>query len=289
MADRGAHRGLRAQRPTGSRCGRCAGSRRSRRGRPSCSSTGWASMSAATTTLRRQMAAAGIEVHGIRPSRLRRVERSARVRVDAGRSSMTISRHGWATCGRRATASRVVALRPLDGRPDRPRLCRWRTIPRPLPDLVVLTLAGLDSTIARLEAGRGTDPRPDRAAAPDPERLQARRPVARSGGGCAARRRSALPAQLHRPAGRRRLRRAGSRPRACSPAVRRCPCPTYVVHGSDDPIVPVDASEPVAEGRPNVTRRVYPGLRHETHNEPEGAAVVDDTIAWLRAAALSRR
>ena len=67
------------------------------------------------------------------------------------------------------------------------------------------------------------------------------------------------------------------------------PVPTYVVHGSDDPIVPVGASEPMANGRPNVTRRVYPGLRHETHNEPEGAAVVDDTIAWIRAAALSRR
>ena len=67
------------------------------------------------------------------------------------------------------------------------------------------------------------------------------------------------------------------------------PVPTYVVHGSDDPIVPVGASEPVANDRPNVTRRVYPGLRHETHNEPEGAAVVDDTIAWIRAAALSRR
>jgi len=54
-----------------------------------------------------------------------------------------------------------------------------------------------------------------------------------------------------------------------------------VIHGSDDPIVPVGASEILAD-RPNVTRRVYPGLRHETHNEPEGVAVVDDTIAWLR-------
>jgi alpha-beta hydrolase superfamily lysophospholipase len=63
------------------------------------------------------------------------------------------------------------------------------------------------------------------------------------------------------------------------------PVPTYVVHGSEDPIVPVDASAPLAQGRTNVTRRVYPGLRHETHNEPEGPSVVDDTIAWLRAAA----
>ena len=35
------------------------------------------------------------------------------------------------------------------------------------------------------------------------------------------------------------------------------------------------------DGRPNVTRRVYPGLHHETHNEPDGAAVIDDTIDWI--------
>jgi len=30
-----------------------------------------------------------------------------------------------------------------------------------------------------------------------------------------------------------------------------------------------------------VTRRVYPGLHHETHNEPSGAAVIDDTTRWI--------
>jgi alpha-beta hydrolase superfamily lysophospholipase len=52
--------------------------------------------------------------------------------------------------------------------------------------------------------------------------------------------------------------------------------------------VPVGASAAL-ERDPNVTRRVYPGLRHETHNEPEGPAVVADTIAWIRSNALSRR
>ena len=33
---------------------------------------------------------------------------------------------------------------------------------------------------------------------------------------------------------------------------------------------------------PGVTRRTYPDLRHESHNEPEGEAVVADVIAWLR-------
>jgi alpha-beta hydrolase superfamily lysophospholipase len=32
-----------------------------------------------------------------------------------------------------------------------------------------------------------------------------------------------------------------------------------------------------------VTRRTYPGLRHESHNEPEGEAVIADAVAWLRA------
>lgn len=58
------------------------------------------------------------------------------------------------------------------------------------------------------------------------------------------------------------------------------PVTTYVVHGSDDPIVPEWASRTL-EGRANVTRRVYPGLHHETHNEPSGTAVIDDTIAWI--------
>lgn len=58
------------------------------------------------------------------------------------------------------------------------------------------------------------------------------------------------------------------------------PVTTYALHGADDPIVPEWASRSL-EGRASVTRRVYPGLHHETHNEPTGAAVVDDTIAWI--------
>jgi len=58
------------------------------------------------------------------------------------------------------------------------------------------------------------------------------------------------------------------------------PVPTYVLHGLDDPIVPVSSSASL-EGRANVTRRVYPGLRHEMHNEPESEAVIGDTLAWI--------
>ena len=59
--------------------------------------------------------------------------------------------------------------------------------------------------------------------------------------------------------------------------------PTLVFHGSDDRLVPPAATEPF-EALPGVTRRVYPGLRHETLNEPEGPQIVADVIAWLHEA-----
>jgi len=43
----------------------------------------------------------------------------------------------------------------------------------------------------------------------------------------------------------------------------------------------VESSESIASVA-GVTRRTYPGHRHELHNEPDGAAVLDDVIAWLR-------
>ena len=60
--------------------------------------------------------------------------------------------------------------------------------------------------------------------------------------------------------------------------------PTLVLHGLDDGLVPAMASE-ILGTLPAVERRTYPGLRHELHNEPEGEALIDDVIAWLRARA----
>ena len=59
------------------------------------------------------------------------------------------------------------------------------------------------------------------------------------------------------------------------------PVPTYVFHGSADPIVPVGASA-VFEGMSNVTRVVHDGLRHECHHEPEHEAVLAGVVDWLR-------
>ena len=62
--------------------------------------------------------------------------------------------------------------------------------------------------------------------------------------------------------------------------LKALPTRTYVLHGTDDWIVPVWSSD-FLEGRGNVTRRVYPSLRHEMHNELAAATVIDDTITWI--------
>ncbi len=58
--------------------------------------------------------------------------------------------------------------------------------------------------------------------------------------------------------------------------------PTYVLHGADDELIPPSASRPL-EGRPNVTYRLWPGLRHECLNEPEQGEVLAELEAWLSA------
>lgn len=59
--------------------------------------------------------------------------------------------------------------------------------------------------------------------------------------------------------------------------------PTLVIHGADDTLVPPSASAPLASVD-CVERKVYPGLRHEMHNEPEQAQVLAEVAAWLDAA-----
>lgn len=56
--------------------------------------------------------------------------------------------------------------------------------------------------------------------------------------------------------------------------------PAYVFHGADDALVLPSASAPLAP-LPNVTRRVWDGLRHECMNEPERDDVLAETIAWI--------
>lgn len=63
-------------------------------------------------------------------------------------------------------------------------------------------------------------------------------------------------------------------------ALGRLHVPALVIHGGEDRIVPTGSSGVLAS-LPGVIRRVYPGLRHEMHNEPEGPQVLDDVVAWL--------
>lgn len=60
------------------------------------------------------------------------------------------------------------------------------------------------------------------------------------------------------------------------------PMPTYVFHGSEDPVVPVSATASLGT-LANVTRHVHDGLYHETCHEPEHDAVLAEAIAWLEA------
>ena len=57
--------------------------------------------------------------------------------------------------------------------------------------------------------------------------------------------------------------------------------PTLVVQGGADRIVS-PASTAVLGDLPGVERRLYPTLRHEICNEPEGPEVVADIVAWLK-------
>jgi acylglycerol lipase len=148
---------------------------------------------------------------------------------------------------------------------------------RPRPDMTVLTAPGLDSTLAgwkkrlapllariapTLSVPNGVppetlsrDPEVGRRLNDDP--LNARASTARFG----------AEALVEQARVRSRAREIGG--------------PTLVLHGLDDRLVPPPSSE-VFEGAPGVERRTYPGLRHELHNEPEGPAILDEVVAWLR-------
>jgi len=151
--------------------------------------------------------------------------------------------------------------------------------PRPLPDLLVLSAPAIDASVPgwkrRLaDILGGTLPRfavantfPKGGLSSDPAVEVAY---------------LADPLAVHRTTTRLgvSLFREQDRVKAGLARGQGLPVTTYVLHGADDPIVPEWASRSL-EGRASVTRRVYQGLHHETHNEPSGASVIEDTIAWI--------
>ncbi len=56
--------------------------------------------------------------------------------------------------------------------------------------------------------------------------------------------------------------------------------PVYVIHGDEDHLVPLSASDELAS-LDNVERRTWAGLRHECMNEPEHQVVLDELTDWL--------
>ena len=151
--------------------------------------------------------------------------------------------------------------------------------PRPLPDLLVLSAPAIDAAVPgwkrRLAAVLGgtvprfaianTFPKGGLSSDPGVEAAYLADPLA------VHRTTTRLGVSLFREQDRVKSKLADGAP---------LPVTTYVLHGADDPIVPEWASRSL-EGRANVTRRVYDGLHHETHNEPSGATVIADTIAWI--------
>ena len=60
------------------------------------------------------------------------------------------------------------------------------------------------------------------------------------------------------------------------------PLPLLLVHGSADKITSAEASREFAEkAGENVTLKIWDGLYHETHNEPEKEDVFKELIVWL--------
>ncbi len=61
--------------------------------------------------------------------------------------------------------------------------------------------------------------------------------------------------------------------------------PMLILHGGADKIAPVTGSQLLYEkiSSSDKTLKIYPGLYHEIHNEPEQNLVLSDILAWLNA------
>ena len=149
---------------------------------------------------------------------------------------------------------------------------------RPKPDLVVLSSPGLDSTLASWK----------KAIAPALSRVAPTLAIPNGVDGSTLSRDPAVAATVAADplAAKASTTRFAAEALTEQARVRRdyagLTLPTLVLHGLDDGLVPAQASE-ILGSLPNVERRTYPGLRHELHNEPEGPAIVDEIIDWIRA------
>ncbi|MCB9450270.1 MAG: lysophospholipase [Anaerolineaceae bacterium] len=89
-------------------------------------------------------------------------------------------------------------------------------------------------------------------------------------------------------AGKVRVRMGVGYNRAIGPLRAKLPTirlPLLVMHGEADPTTPKSGSELLYNqaSSPDKTLKLYAGLYHEIHNEPEKATVLADITAWLDA------
>jgi acylglycerol lipase len=150
---------------------------------------------------------------------------------------------------------------------------------RPKPDFAIVSAPALDSTLASWK----------KALAPILGRIAPTLSIPNGIDGSTLSRDPSVAAKLAADplAAKASTARFGAEALAELARVRRdyvgLTLPILVLHGIDDGLVPAQASEILAS-LPNVERRTYPGLRHELHNEPEGPAIIDEMIAWIRGA-----
>ena len=87
-------------------------------------------------------------------------------------------------------------------------------------------------------------------------------------------------------AGRVRARMAAGYNNALSPVREQLPkllLPLLILHGGDDKLALPAGSQLLYDQATSTdkTLKIYPGLYHEIHNEPEKEAVLTDMVAWL--------
>ncbi len=151
--------------------------------------------------------------------------------------------------------------------------------PRPLPDALVLSAPALDSTVPGWKQAMA---RVLSSVAPTGELKNAFDGALLSRDPSIGERYRQDPLNQHATTFRFGAEALAEQGRVRA-ALGRLAIPTLVYHGEADRLVPTGASAPLA-AVPGVVRRTYPELRHESHNEPEGPAVIADVIDWLRTA-----
>ena len=235
----------------------------------------------------------GIAEHG------GRYDRTARIAAEAGLDVRAFDLRGHGNSGGRPMyvdrwssylddlEGRVVAARTADlplvllGHSMGSLICLTYVLDgRPAPDLLVLSAPPLGATV----------PAWQRAAAPILSVIAPRITVANPIDSAQLSRdpaigRAYFADPLVRPYSTPRLGnelfRAMKRARRNLTAFDGRGVPTLVIHGGDDTLIPTRLSAPL--GRlDRVERRVLPGLRHESLNEPEGPEIAAQILAWAK-------